>query len=561
QRHRVQQMKQGNKKRPVLHPNLNPPNQRAAIPMHTQGKATVSPATNSQPPTVPLSIIALNRMGFGPRPGDIAAFNALGADDASRFSAYIAQQLDPDNIDDSVFDALVAGLGLTSINKTRGQLWDDHYENELWGIHALPMYELTALKWIRAIHSKKQLSEVLADFWHDHFNVYGWDFAPISMMPNYDRLIRDNMLGNFRTLLEEITKSACMLIYLDNAFNGEDGPNENFARELLELHTLGAENYLGSIAAQDVPGYPSAPIGYVENDVFEIAKCLTGWSLAYEYWDPEIGSTGLFLYKEDWHHQPAKEVIGLQIPANQADMQDGWDVLDLLATHPGTAQFVCRKLVRRLVADNPPQSLVDSAAAIFLAQSAAPDQLKQVTNHILSSSEFQTTWGAKFKRPFASIASALRAADSSFVFSYPDESSETFNWMYSQTGHEPYGWGPPNGFPDVTPFWQGTSTFLMRWRVLHWLTTSEDVSENLVFVNLQPQLPADVRSANAIVDFLLDRMLGYALDPATRTTLVEFMAQGFNPAFDLPLDTDEYIQTRLRGLVGLIFCTPEFQWR
>ena len=318
--------------------------------------------------TPPLAVIALSRISFGLRPGDIDDFNALGATDIERLTAYVDQQLDPASIDDTTCDALVAASDFPTIDLSLTSLWLDYVrdpDNLTFANQGFLDVERLAL--LRAVHSKRQLFEQMVDFWHNHFNVYGFQFIIQSVFPDYTRVIRASALGNFRTLLETVTKHTAMLYYLDNYTSSSAGPNENFGRELFELHTMGAAAYLGSGLRQfEVPDDENGfPIGYVDDDVYETTRCFTGWTLRNAPGNPTIGDTGEFYYRDDWHDRFQKFVLGSYIPANQAALYDGQHVLDLLAAHPATARHISTKLIRRFVTDNPPESLIASTAAVF----------------------------------------------------------------------------------------------------------------------------------------------------------------------------------------------------
>ncbi len=509
------------------------------------------------------AVIALSRMGFGPAPGDVEAFNALGGTDAERLTAYVDQQLDPDSIDDSAAEARIAQSGFTTLEKSLEQLWQDHVlDTDDWEVHMQPYWETELATFLRAIHSKKQLLELLADFWHNHFNVYAYDFPFASVWPHTDRdAIRANALGNFRQLLEAVARTPTMLWYLDNAVNSLEDANENYARELMELHTLGADAYLGSIPQNEVPvDGAGRPIGFVEEDVVAAARCLTGWTVSDRDWDPDIGSTGAFLYHDPWHDHDPKTVLGADLPGSQPPMQDGWDVFDLLAGHPATARHVATKLCRRLIGDGAPEPVVDAAAATFAAQIDAPDQLAQVVRTILLSDEFLQTWGDKAKRPLEIAASAFRGAGGDLPFVLRDDATDYFLYAYYMTGQPLFSWHPPNGYPDVKVAWNTTSPRVMCWRLANTLVMLYDADENFYF-DLLGQTPAGVRSAQDLVDFWTDRILGRPAAPAEEAELVDFMAQGHNPSFDLPLDTDEATQDRLRALIALILMAPSFLWR
>ena len=332
----------------------------------TQAVAPVLPTgvppelTQSVPP-VSLGIIALNRMAFGPRPGDLEAFNTLGSTDEERLRAYVAQQLIPESVDDGEFEERYTAAGFETLHKTQDELYFDHIANNqydsnddaYWQWYSKPAYELVDATFLRAVYSRKQLVEVLADFWHNHFNVYFWQDDGVPLLVSYNRdVLRAHMLGNFRQMLEAVATHPSMLYYLNQNNSSDAGPNENFARELFELHTLGAENYLGvrdpNTVEKDANGIA---IGYVDNDVYESARALTGWRIdddIYEYEDG-IEKTGRFIYYKPWHDRFNKLILGKYIPADQPDMQDGRDVLDLLAYHPGTARYISRKLARRFI--------------------------------------------------------------------------------------------------------------------------------------------------------------------------------------------------------------------
>ncbi|MEM7035112.1 MAG: DUF1800 family protein [Chloroflexota bacterium] len=539
------------------------------------GPAMRSPKTKTTqrqaPQSTPsLAVIALNRMGFGPRPGDVASFNALGNNDNARLQAYVDQQLNPDSIDDSAFEAMVAAEGFATIDKSLNDLWVDHYlnyvnsrppeyTNSTWSWRNISIDDAERLTFDRALHSKRQLQEVLADFWHNHFNVYGHDFTIRTIFMHYDReVIRKNMLGNFRQMLEDVAKSTAMLYYLDNRSNSGGTPNENYARELFELHTMGAENYLGTLPQASVPTDSNGlPIAYVDDDVYGATTCFTGWQVD--------TSTGEFFYDSSDHFPNQKIVFGTVIPANQAPLKDGQDVLDMLASHPGTARYVCRKLCRRLISDNPSESTVQAAADVFLAQKDAADQLKQVVRVILLSDEFKTTWGEKIKRPFEAIVSGLRGIGSDYWISrYPFSNSESdlhgsFFSSYDDIGQCLFNWQAPTGYPDTRDDWNGTVSLLQRWRMFNWMFDWWDGSQFVI--DVVAMTPTTNPTANALVDYWVNRILNRSMDAADREQIVDFMAQGRNPDFDLPLETDVDTQDRVQMMVSLILNSPDFQWR
>ena len=519
--------------------------------------------TDPLPELPPLAVVVLNRLGFGPRPGEIASFNALGGNDTARLTAWLDQQLDPASIPDTDADARIAAAGFISLNKTLEQLWDEHAINDPnWQYRTLPLVETERATLIRRVYGNRQLFEVLADFWHDHFSVYGEHYWVMPVFVHYDRdVLRANALGNFRTMLEGVAKSTAMLYYLDNFASSADGPNENYARELTELHTVGAEHYYGVIPQGDVPTDGNGvPLGFVDEDVFAITRALTGWSLSNSSWDPNVGNTGLFLYRPEWHDNGPKRVLGVDLPANQGDLEDGLDVLDILANHPGTGRFIAGKLCRRLIGEGVASSLVEQAGALFTSLAGASDQIAQVVRFIALSDEFRTTWGRKVKRPTEIVVSALRAGLGEVDLAIDSGFAGTFNWLYGQTGHQLFRWRAPNGYPDYLDDWISASPRVQTWRLTNWLTVAESDLEVPVFDPVA-QTPAGVRSASQLADFWIDRLLGRPMTATTRAEVVAFMAQGRNPDFALPLDTDEDTRSRLVTMVGLIFLSPDFLWR
>lgn len=530
---------------PAAAQELPPPTMRP-------GQPSLQPAAGVETPPIP-EIIALNRLAFGPRPGDIESLLALGATSEARIAAYVEQQLNPAAVDDSECDAKLAALNLTTLAKPLAQLWQDHLRkaNIDWSERIRPADETYTAAFVRALYSKRQLVEVLADFWHNHFNVYGYDSWSAPVWVHYDRdVIRANLLGNFRTMLEAVATSPAMLYYLDNVSNTSGGPNENFARELFELHTMGALNYLGVVADPDsVPKDEAGrPIGYQDTDVYGATRSFTGWRINNE--------TGAFRFDDSVHDKYSKTILGVRLD-DFLGVNDGRTVLDLLASHPGTARYIATKLCTRLIGDDPPAAVVAAAAAVFYEQRGAPDQLKQVVRTILLSPQFRSTWGEKIKRPFEYVISLLRASNADFA------PGDSFFWMYERMGQPLFQWLPPNGFPDQKEDWSSTMPMLQRWRMCNWLIDSwryggSGANKDERRIQLEAQMPANITSPQAIVDFWAQRLLGRSLPAAEHEQIVQFMAYGRNPDYDLPA---EDIAERLRFMVGLIFMAPSFQWR
>ena len=551
-----------------------------------------SPSSLTFPPA---PVRWLTRATHGYTQPDLAAFNALGASDDARWAAWVAQQLDPASIADTNCDARLASAGYTTLGKSLQQLWADHRSvTNNYYLRMLPASETDCATIIRQTYSKRQLYEIMAGFWHDHFSVFGWDYDGGPVFPHYDRdVIRPNALGNFRTMLEAVGKSTTMMYFLDLYASTREGPNENDARELLELHTLGVENYAGILAPDD----PSLPIGtsgdgqpvrlkYVDNDVYEAARALTGWTIKNGHWQYPAENDGTYVYRLTWHDAFNKFFLNRYFPQSQADNgTDGRKVFDILAAHPGTAKFIARKLCRRFVGDNPGSALVDSIATLFQQTRTAPDQIAQVVGAILTSNEFKTSWGTKMKRPAMSAISALRGLAADFT-PIPDNSgtwttTEEFHYRVQATGNRLFYWPTPDGYPDLQQAWSGSSALGMTFRMLARIpemhaTNGDNATPFLANVQAQSLAmfpdPAQ-RNANNLIGYWCDRLYGYRPEP-TYTTAVNFLRQNAaaNAALDIVTDNDNnhtgtwnindlskhYTIARLRTAVALLLCSPEF---
>ncbi len=322
-----------------------------------------------------------------------------------------------------------------------------------------PAHEVIAAALIRAVNAPAQLREVMTQFWHDHFNVNATkDEFCSAFFPGYDALLRAHAFGNFRELLGQVARAPAMLYYLNNADSKASPANENYARELLELHTLGAGNYLNDRYDdwQSVPKDPSGvALGYMDLDVYEVARAFTGWSVGdgrYVSEGADAPKTGRFHYIESWHDPYQKRILGVEFLPNRAPMADGDDVLDLLASHPGTARFVCTKLARRLFTDAPPPDVIDHLTAVFLAAKDAPDQIAQVVRALVPHPAFAATPPSKIRRPFEFLAALYRATGAQIT-----GVSAEHQWVLTKAGWRQHEYGPPTGHPDVIAAWTGAS--------------------------------------------------------------------------------------------------------
>jgi uncharacterized protein (DUF1800 family) len=313
---------------------------------------------------------------------------------------------------------------------------------------AQPGQVLAQAKIYRAIESDRQLQEVLVDFWYNHFNVDAGKGADRYLVTDYERnAIRPHVLGKFRDLLEATANSAAMMFYLDNwqssverpapriaavknAKQAEHGLNENYARELMELHTLGVDG------------------GYTQKDIVEIARCFTGWTID----KPRLG--GPFTYNDRMHDKGSKTVLGAVIPAG-GGKADGEKVLDILARHPSTARFISRELAQRFVSDDPPPALVDRMAKTFRDSDG---DIRAVLNTLFTSPEFfsQGAYRAKVKTPFEMIVSAVRATGAQV------DNAGPLVKQLTTLGEPLYRKLEPTGYSNVGEDWMNSAALLAR---------------------------------------------------------------------------------------------------
>jgi len=423
---------------------------------------------------------ALNRLGFGARPGDVERVEKMG------LAAWIDQQLRPERIAErglgerlSRFETLTLDsqtiaeeyvLPARLERRARQQSAQTRQGQQTPNVAPMTdaarknrqvFTELSEAKLLRAIYSERQLEEVLVDFWFNHFNVFARKGQTEIYIGEYEReAIRPYVLGNFRELLEATAKSPAMLFYLDNWMSADPnamervgpdrrprrgalpqaqpldrapnrrarGLNENYARELLELHTLGVDG------------------GYTQQDVVEVARAFTGWTID----RPTAG----FRFVPMMHDRGAKTVLGHQIRAG-GGIEDGEKVLDIVASHPSTAQHIALKLAQRFVSDSPPQSVVDKAAATFRTTKG---DLRAVVRVIVTSSEFfaPETYRAKVKTPFEFVVSALRATGANVQSAVPVVRALV------GLGMPLYLCQPPTGYDDTADVWISSGALVNR---------------------------------------------------------------------------------------------------
>jgi uncharacterized protein (DUF1800 family) len=429
--------------------------------------------------------------------------------------------------------------------------------------------EVEAATILRACYSKWQVKEMLVDFWHNHFNVnIDSDNAIRAVWPAYDRdVIRKHALGNFRSLLQDVAQGLPMLYYLNNRSSKASPANENFARELLELHTLGAEHYLNHLHKKwrEVPGaLEGRAEGFIDQDVYEAARAFTGWTAADgEYYDDgqRFPETGGFYYHAPWHDPYQKRVLGVELDANQPPMADGMTVLDLAAYHPGTAIYLSRKLCRRFIADEPNEDLVKRVAKVWAEHAKSPDQIAHVMREILLSPEMTGGFGQKTKRPLEFICGFIRATGADL------RPEGDFVHRLGECGQRLFMWGPPTGHPDTADYWQSPNSLLKRWKFARDLAT-DGFDGEVVRMNLLRNTPSEKKTWQEVADYWMDRMAPGLLEAHTREELGKWFREyedDDKPAYhdadgEITLNESDLAE-HLGEFVALIAATPEFQLR
>lgn len=500
----------------------------------------------------------LNRLAFGPRPGDVLKVRAMGVD------AWIDQQLHPERINDDAMDQMLSRYPLLQADQSAlaSQFAQAQRESRLVKrdtaagkpgdtaeMQALKdarrsrtqlVDEIESARVARAVGSNRQLLEVMTDFWENHFNVFvGKGPVEAYYLADYDRTIRDHALGKFRDLLGAVAHSPAMLVYLDNAQSRANpdeptlpaagrggmviarganrvpdietiivrrnldpqqaqqlrqraaaakhaGLNENYGRELMELHTLGVDG------------------GYTQQDVIEAARALTGWSVK----PPAQG--GGYIFRPEWHDAGAKTFLGHKLAPGRGE-QDGEDVLDIIARSPATAHFLSQELARRLVSDSPSTALVDRAAQTYLKTDG---DIRAVVRTIVTSPEFFSSrvYHSKVKSPFEVVVSAARALGAE-----PDSTARTA-LAVAYLGEPVFGHRDPNGWPETGDAWMNTGAILNR------INFGLAVAANRLPGANMHQLPGIDSLENAPrarqVDAIVSALLEGAVSPQTRKILM-----------------------------------------
>lgn len=403
------------------------------------------------------------------------------------YDAYLEEQLDYLSIDDSETEARMANF--PTIDMGPGEIYLTYIETP-----EIPYWELKGATIVRSVHSKRQLFERMCEFWSDHFNIDHAEDPEYAFKPEDNiNVVRTHALGFFPDMLRASTHSAAMLYYLDNWLNFIGTPQENYARELMELQSLGVDG------------------GYTEMDVKEVAECLTGWTLNLDSNDPDYLRT---IYDNDLHQPGAKTVLGVTIPHSPPRQQLN-AVVDILAGHPSTAQFVASKMTRWLLRENPPQALVDQVAQTYLDTGG---DIKQMIRVILSRENLRwssSVYQPKFKRPFHLVTSLIRGLNLEV------NDPLYLNYYLSVMGHSPFNWHPPTGYPDTVNAWG--NSMLPRWTFVSAL-----MGQLIPGVNGILQVPQWLGATGpnphvGLAARINERALGGALTPSQEAAIQEFL--------------------------------------
>ena len=360
----------------------------------------------------------LDRLTFGACPGDYSRVTKMGV------TEFIDQQLSSENIDDSYCDKTIRRY--QTIAYPAGELFE-YREELIWN-------DLASATLLRAVHSKRQLYEVMTGFWSDHFNIdhSKGDCQWLKTADDRD-VIRKHALGTFPELLRASALSPAMLWYLDGRENRKtkpgEQPNENYARELLELHTMGVNG------------------GYTQQDVMEVARCMTGWTVRSEekFWKGRVE------FRAKNHDYGEKIVLGQIIPAGFGE-EDLDRVLAIVSGHPSTARYLATKLCTRFISDEPDSKAIDEVASAYTASNG---DIPTMLRALFTTDAFWTSSDQKFKRPIRFVASALRATGAS------TKAGPDLLEYILRMGQAPFSYPTPDGYPDEAEPWMGT--LMWRW--------------------------------------------------------------------------------------------------
>ncbi len=441
----------------------------------------------------------VQRITYGINAREAQLASAMG------FQAYLEYQLAYEAIDDSALNQVLSAFSTLNLSPKERLI-------EKTAGNYTPVVEFLHATYLRSAYSTRQLHERMVEFWTDHFNIFfEKEFEDVLKPVDDQEVIRQHALGTFPALLSASAHSPAMLLYLDSVESKKEAPNENYPRELMELHSIGPDNF-------------------TQDDVKEVARCFTGWSLNVDFSGPD---TGRFLFRPEWHDNGAKKVLGKDIPAG-GGQQDGEIVIQILTTDPDiaplTAQLVGRKIAVMFWGYDPPQSLVDSIATTYLNTGG---DIRAMIRAALEPNQLMQA-PMKLKRPYHYAMGALRSRPSSIG------NPQVFSFILQLLAHHPYLWPAPNGYPDALGYWGGF--LLTRWSYGAYLAIED---ESKLF-NLDPF------TEPVSVDELLSRINAWffngAMTPQTEAQLRAYIEAAPEQPF------------RRLEAIGMALGSPDFQW-
>ncbi|HVE63137.1 MAG TPA: DUF1800 domain-containing protein [Mycobacteriales bacterium] len=423
---------------------------------------------------------AARRLTYGPTPELLGRIRSVGVE------AWIDEQLAPSLLPDVEVERILATF--PTLRMSNAMIAKAYAEDRRPVVR-----DLQAAAVVRAVWSTRQLLELMVETWSNHLHVHlHHEHAGLLKTVDDREVIRPYALGRFADLLAASARSPAMLTYLNNWRSSGTNPNEDYGRELLELHTLGVDG------------------GYTEADVKHVALALTGWDVDRSTWN--------FVYSPERHYVGPLKVLGWRSP--NADARDGvatgLSLLDYLAHHPSTARHIARRLCVRFISDDPPASLIASAAKIYLAEDTA---IVPVLRHILTSQAFRTSIGLKFRRPVELLAANLRALGARYDLGGGSDAAADLVFLLQGLGQPPFGWQTPDGYPDRAPAWISTQAMLGRWNLAQHLAVlgvrglSGPRPERLL-------AGAAPKTAGALVDALCERLAFQRFSGAHRSALL-----------------------------------------
>ena len=470
-----------------------------------RGRPTPVPATRASDPSRQWSDPALRlvrRVTMGMTPDDVAEVRRLG------YAAYLDQQLQPGAFDDSALESAIATrlpMMTWSLAQLRAQQATDN--NELYN-------QLLDASWYRAAFAKAQLRERMVEFWSDHFTIYLQKVGYLKLVDDRE-VIRPYALGKFSDLLRATAHSGAMMRYLDQNVSTLRTPNQNYAREIMELHTMGSEG------------------GYTQDDVAMLSRILTGWG---------TNADGSFAFFRANHDREEKTFLGRRFPAMAATATDaqlkgeGDAAIDMLLAHPSTAQYVSWKMARWLLAYDPPAAVVAATAATYTRTGG---DIREMVRTILSSTNLMAA-PAKYKRPFHLAISSMRALGLDLA-SVPN--IRTLRQTSDRTmGMQLFNWEQPNGYPDSVEWWSGL--VITRWNFAQTMASlASTTTARLDTMRFRtPDTP------EGVVAQVGARLFGGEMPTALRTNLLTYLRGA------------AYSDTRVRETLSLALSAQEFQW-